>query len=238
MSFEHKAYAFDWHSFSGEMLPWLPQALQRNDCAKFLSFIRSNVAACSDPYEGEPLARDWEETVNVNVVQTLTSLSVTPGNVTLADGATQQFTAAALDQFHKAMALPPNLTWQVNPGGGTISGIGRYFKATMRVGEDRSTSATLDLRSDLVDAGGALRLGAALYLVDVATGICSGLSVVDRGLWIVTTDLQLEFVAPVTTGPLRVEARVVRSGATTVVDHIRLFRNSPDVRWRYRVITK
>jgi hypothetical protein len=63
--------------------------------------------------------------VTVAVVQTLTSLGVTPGNVTLANGATQQFTALALDQFGQAMASQPTFTWQVN-GGGTISSTGLY----------------------------------------------------------------------------------------------------------------
>ncbi len=64
--------------------------------------------------------------VAVTVVQTLTSLSVTPGNVTLANGATQQFTATALDQFGTAIASPPAFTWQVNGGGGTINSTGLY----------------------------------------------------------------------------------------------------------------
>jgi len=63
--------------------------------------------------------------VTVTVVQTVTSLSVTPGTVTLADRATQQFTAIALDQFGQAMA--PTFTWQVvSSGGGTVSSTGLY----------------------------------------------------------------------------------------------------------------
>jgi uncharacterized lipoprotein NlpE involved in copper resistance len=64
--------------------------------------------------------------VNVAVVQTLSNLSITPGNVTLADGTTLQFTAAALDQFREAMAAQQTFTWQVSGGGGTISGTGLY----------------------------------------------------------------------------------------------------------------
>ena len=63
----------------------------------------------------------------MTVVQTVTSLSVTPGNVTLADGAKQQFTATALDQFGQAMASQPTFTWQVSSSsGGTISSTGLY----------------------------------------------------------------------------------------------------------------
>lgn len=77
MSFDHKAYAFDWHSFSGEMLPWLTHALERNDCTRFRSFIQESMDACSDPYDGEPLAPDWEETVDVNDVQQLADFALT-----------------------------------------------------------------------------------------------------------------------------------------------------------------
>ena len=72
-------------------------------------------------------------TVTVTVVQTLTTLSITPGNVTLANGAKQQFTAAARDQFGKAMASQPAFTWQVS-GGGTISGTGLYTAPTSGTG--------------------------------------------------------------------------------------------------------
>ena len=63
--------------------------------------------------------------VTVTVAQTVTSLSVTPATVTLANGATQQFTATALDQFGQALVVQPAFTWQVN-GGGTISSTGLY----------------------------------------------------------------------------------------------------------------
>jgi hypothetical protein len=61
--------------------------------------------------------------VNVTVAQTVTNLSITPGNVTLAEGATQQFTAAALDQFGNSFAA--TVTWQVS-GGGTVNNTGLY----------------------------------------------------------------------------------------------------------------
>jgi fibronectin type 3 domain-containing protein len=54
--------------------------------------------------------------VSVTVVQTPTSLSMTPVNVTLTGGATQQFTAVALDQFESPMTSPPAFTWQVSQG--------------------------------------------------------------------------------------------------------------------------
>ncbi len=66
--------------------------------------------------------------VTVTVVQTVSSISITPGNyVTVADGAKQQFTAVALDQFGQALAAQPTFTWQVSSSsGGTISSSGLY----------------------------------------------------------------------------------------------------------------
>jgi hypothetical protein len=64
--------------------------------------------------------------VTVSVVQTLTGISVTPANVTLAEQATQQFAPTAVDQFGQAMASQPSFSWQVNGGGGTITSSGLY----------------------------------------------------------------------------------------------------------------
>src|SRR5207237_9449983 len=48
---------------------------------------------------------------SVTVNQTQTSIGVTPPSVTLPNSATQQCTAAALDQFGAAMASQPAFTW-------------------------------------------------------------------------------------------------------------------------------
>ncbi len=73
--------------------------------------------------------------VTVTVVQTVSGISITPGNVTVADGAKQQFTATAIDQFGQAMPSQPTFSWQVlsssggtvsSSSGGTISSTGLY----------------------------------------------------------------------------------------------------------------
>jgi hypothetical protein len=58
--------------------------------------------------------------VTVTVVQTPSNnLGVTPTNVSMGQGTTTPFTAAAVDQFGKAMAAQPIFTWQAS--GGTLS---------------------------------------------------------------------------------------------------------------------
>jgi uncharacterized protein (TIGR00369 family) len=92
-----------------------------------------------------------------------------------------------------------------------------YFGTeTLRTGET-TASTHLTVHDDLRDRGGALRAGAIAYAVDVATGLAMGLAVLDRDLWVVTTDLDVDVVAPVRDGPLRVDGEVLRAGATTAV---------------------
>jgi hypothetical protein len=74
----------------------------------------------------DALGLSMTSSVTEIVAQTLTSLSITPGNLTVAKGATQQFTAVALDQFGTALATQPTFTWQVNSNGGTLSNSGLY----------------------------------------------------------------------------------------------------------------
>ena len=61
--------------------------------------------------------------VSVTVNQTLTAIAVSPAAVTLAPGATQQFAAAASDQFGQAMSFAP--LWSVT-GGGSVSSSGLF----------------------------------------------------------------------------------------------------------------
>jgi len=77
MSFDHKAFAFDWQAFQSEMLPWFKQALEADDCKKFQAFVARNLDDCRNPYEGEPLEEDWEETVDVTDVQQLADYALT-----------------------------------------------------------------------------------------------------------------------------------------------------------------
>jgi subtilase family serine protease len=63
--------------------------------------------------------------VMVLVGQTLTSIVIAPGSPSVSDGAVQQFTALARDQFGNTMGVPPGLTWKVS-GTGAIDGNGLY----------------------------------------------------------------------------------------------------------------
>src|SRR5207253_2768980 len=62
--------------------------------------------------------------VSVTVSPVLTYIFVAPANVTLAPGASQQFSATAQDQFHTALASQPTISWSA--ASGTITATGNY----------------------------------------------------------------------------------------------------------------
>ncbi len=71
--------------------------------------------------------------VNVTVNQTLSSIVVSPGTVTMNQSGSQQFSATALDQFAKPMSSQPAFTWSLQ--GGSAGGItaGGLYSATAGV---------------------------------------------------------------------------------------------------------
>lgn len=65
-------------------------------------------------------------TVGVTVQQTASSLVVTPATASVADGASQAFTAKELDQFSQAMTSQPAIAWSVSGSGSINPTTGRY----------------------------------------------------------------------------------------------------------------
>jgi hypothetical protein len=66
--------------------------------------------------------------VNVTVTQSATTFKVSPSSASVAEGASQEFTAVAYDQWGVVMPSQPSITWSVSNGGagGTISSSGGY----------------------------------------------------------------------------------------------------------------
>jgi subtilase family serine protease len=68
----------------------------------------------------DPSGLTTTSSVSVTVNQTLTSIAVSPGTASVADGTAQQFAAVAEDQFGANMTTQPTFTWTV-VGSGSIS---------------------------------------------------------------------------------------------------------------------
>ena len=76
-----------------------------------------------------PAGATVTSSVTLSVNQSLSAIIVTPGTATVPDGATQQFSATATDQFGQPLATQPSFTWSVDAGGvgGTIGATGLYL---------------------------------------------------------------------------------------------------------------
>jgi hypothetical protein len=83
--------------------------------------------------------------VAVTVNQTLTRIAVTPASITLTNGARQQFSAVAIDQFGVSLTTQPHFTWSKVSGNGKISSTGLYTAPNRGAG-----SATVQARSGTV----------------------------------------------------------------------------------------
>ena len=73
-------------------------------------------------------------TVNVTVVPTIATVTLTPATVTLLEGATQQFAASAYDQFHNLLSTQPVFNWTMVQGPGLVSSSGLYTAPTSSTG--------------------------------------------------------------------------------------------------------
>lgn len=77
VSFDHKAFSFDWFSFQHELAPVLARALSANEAAAVAAFVDSHRNACSSPYDGEPLDAGWQETLENGDLQEIADFALT-----------------------------------------------------------------------------------------------------------------------------------------------------------------
>jgi hypothetical protein len=74
----------------------------------------------------DPSGLTATSSVSVSVVQTLTSIQLSPSSATVAPGGQVQFTATAYDQFAIILAQQPTFTWRIVSGPGKVSSGGLY----------------------------------------------------------------------------------------------------------------
>jgi hypothetical protein len=108
--------------------------------------------------------------VTVTINQTLTSIVVSPGSASLGTGASQQFTAQALDQFGNALTAQPAVTWSVASGVGTIGPDGVY-------------QAPADSGSAVVKAIAGGVGGSATVTISAGAGVSALVSFADVDDW-------------------------------------------------------
>jgi hypothetical protein len=109
---------------------WVNISDNNSNAAKNITatFNKPGVYTIRATVEDAYLLRDTS-LLNVVVDQTLTSIEVSPINVSVAPTMAQQFTANAKDQFGIGMTVQPDLSWSVN-GGGAIDVNGLFTAGT------------------------------------------------------------------------------------------------------------
>ena len=75
-------------------------------------------------YTVRATAGNRSQNVTLNVVQTLSGMTVTPGTSTIAANAQQQYRIQAVDQFQRAITPQPTTIWSAT--GGTITSAGLF----------------------------------------------------------------------------------------------------------------
>jgi len=77
MSMEHKAFAFDWSSFTHELAPILLDALSSQHDADLAGFVDTFINRLCDPYEGDSLNADWQSQLETGDIQEIADFALT-----------------------------------------------------------------------------------------------------------------------------------------------------------------
>ena len=96
----------------------------------------------------------------------------------------------------------------------------RYVRLDLEEVEELHIAGRTPAVGHLRGPHGNIRAGALLTMIDSAGGLCGGLAALPDG-WVVSTNLCARTVA-VATGPLRVDARVLRKGRNNVVTSVEI----------------
>jgi uncharacterized protein (TIGR00369 family) len=105
--------------------------------------------------------------------------------------------------------------------------VSRYVRIAMREDAPNHITAHAPAASHLLRPDGTMRTGALLTMLDNVGGICSGLAALPDG-WVVSTNLAARVLRPISAGPLRIEARVLRRGRNNVVTAVEIHDEGGD----------
>jgi uncharacterized protein (TIGR00369 family) len=100
-------------------------------------------------------------------------------------------------------------------------GVSRYVRVDLREGDEGHMVGHAPASAHLRGRHGGMRAGALLTLLDNVGGICAGLAALPDG-WVVSTNLAARTVALAQTGPLRIDAAVLRRGRNNVVTTVQI----------------
>jgi hypothetical protein len=172
---EHKAFLFDYESFDGELRALLENALLSGDSTGLVSFINANLGSLKDPYEGEPLADDWQDLIETQDAHQYGDFALTKYYDPKADTGL----GADWDEVQQMIAADPLMT--ESPVLGSTVGppddpfdpgkMGAYFQTKQQVQRNYSNLTGLGVKQP------ASTLNRAIQMLQGAVDAGSGLYV-------------------------------------------------------------
>ena len=99
--------------------------------------------------------------------------------------------------------------------------VGRYMQMSIRETEELRVVGRAAAAPHLSSPERGVRTGAVLTMIDSVGGVNGGLAALPEG-WVVSTNLSARVLAPVRTGPIRIESNVLRRGRNNVVTAVQL----------------
>jgi uncharacterized lipoprotein NlpE involved in copper resistance len=147
--------------------------------------------------------------VTVAVNQTLTSIVVTPANITVNINGTQQFSATGLDQFGVALAVQPTFAWTVS-GGGTINATGLFTAGA-------TAGGPFDVAAGSSGVSGTTSATVSFLSVPAITAISPSIGPVSGGTVIVLTGTNFGGATAVTFGGVAASSFTVNSATQITV---------------------
>ena len=97
----------------------------------------------------------------------------------------------------------------------------RFARLDMHEIEELHIEANARVVDHLRGPDGVVRAGALLTMLDSAGGVCGGLASLPDG-WVVSTSMSARTVSRTQTGPLKIDARLLRKGRNNVVTSVEI----------------
>jgi uncharacterized protein (TIGR00369 family) len=97
--------------------------------------------------------------------------------------------------------------------------VSRYVQVDLFEKAELRVEGHAPVAAHLIGSHGGVRAGALLTMLDNVGGLCGGLAALPDG-WVVSTNLAARTIATRHTGPLRIDAAVLRRGRNNVVTEV------------------
>jgi len=146
MSFDHRAFAFEWNAFQRELVLLLAKALTGDDAKGLERFVDENLGACSNPNDGEALGVDWRNTLGAGDVQEIADIALTKFYDPSADGGLHELWSSVEEKLEpRARRALLGSPFEVRGVCFDPGKMGAYFQSPDEVTVSLATLRELDL---------------------------------------------------------------------------------------------